>query len=185
MFISAGNIIHLLNLMLPKDAICIEVGVGRGINFCGLLESCPKIKTLYGVDQFKPYTDYLTHEYSMDNPALIIDEERIKKISEINKENIKNSINGHKSIMIEKSSIDAAKDFEDETFDFVFLDSYLTKEDVFHDLRSWYPKVKNGGIFAGHDFHFNPVKEEFYNFIEEKRIKERVSVYDEIWCLIK
>lgn len=185
MFISAGSIVHLLNLMLPNDAICIEVGVGKGINFCGLLENCPKIKTLYGVDQFKPYTDYLTHNYSLNNPALIVDEERIKKIAGINKDNINNSPNGYKAIMLEKTSIDAAEEFDDEFFDFVFLDSYLTKQDVFDDLRAWYPKVKTGGIFAGHDFHFDPVREEFYNFIKEKNITEKISTYDEIWCLIK
>lgn len=47
----------------------------------------------------------------------------------------------------------ASKEFADESLDFCFLDASHEYNDVLNDLNSWYPKVKPGGIFAGHDYH--------------------------------
>jgi hypothetical protein len=43
----------------------------------------------------------------------------------------------------------------DETLDLVYLDACHTYEAVKQDLEAWYPKVKPGGVIAGHDF-INP-----------------------------
>lgn len=47
---------------------------------------------------------------------------------------------------------EAALKYEDETFDFVFIDAEHTYEGVRDDIAAWYPKLKKGGIMAGHDF---------------------------------
>jgi hypothetical protein len=49
-------------------------------------------------------------------------------------------------------SVDAAKTFEDESLEFVFLDASHEYEDVRDDIESWYPKVKRGGVLAGHGY---------------------------------
>jgi hypothetical protein len=55
------------------------------------------------------------------------------------------------------SSVDASKLYEDESLDFVFLDADHSYEGVRSDIEAWLPKVKRGGIFAGHDFaHYFP-----------------------------
>lgn len=46
----------------------------------------------------------------------------------------------------------AAQSFADESLDFVFLDSSNRYEDVVRDLSQWYPKVRLGGVLAGHDY---------------------------------
>jgi hypothetical protein len=45
--------------------------------------------------------------------------------------------------------------FEDETFDMVYIDAYHDYKSVKDDLLSYLPKVKKGGIIAGHDYHDN------------------------------
>jgi predicted O-methyltransferase YrrM len=46
----------------------------------------------------------------------------------------------------------ASRMFVDGSLDFVFLDGSHEFEDVLPDVECWAPKLKGGGIFAGHDF---------------------------------
>jgi len=55
--------------------------------------------------------------------------------------------------IIQKDSVPAAKEFKDDLFDFGFLDACHLYETVREDLAAWYPKIKDGGIFAGHDYN--------------------------------
>jgi len=49
-------------------------------------------------------------------------------------------------------SVDGAKFFEDNSVDFCFIDAGRSYKNVYADLNAWYPKIKNQGILAGHDF---------------------------------
>ena len=53
---------------------------------------------------------------------------------------------------IRKKSEDASRDFADGSLDFVFIDADHSCHAVKTDLRCWYPKLKSGGIIAGHDY---------------------------------
>lgn len=53
---------------------------------------------------------------------------------------------------IEADSLRASCRFEDKSFDFVFVDGSHKYEDVKADIRLWLPKVRVGGIIAGHDY---------------------------------
>ena len=47
---------------------------------------------------------------------------------------------------------DAAPLFEDGSLDAVFIDADHTYEAVKRDVANWMPKVRKGGILAGHDY---------------------------------
>lgn len=51
---------------------------------------------------------------------------------------------------------DVAKQFEDNSVDFLFLDAGHAYEAVAADLKAWMPKVRSGGWLAGHDFFSAP-----------------------------
>ena len=51
------------------------------------------------------------------------------------------------------SSLDAANLFKDESLDFVYLDANHALPAIRADIAAWWPKVKVGGLFCGHDFY--------------------------------
>lgn len=59
---------------------------------------------------------------------------------------------GYKVGIKRMESVEAAKLYEDESLDFVFIDANHQYYWVKNDIRAWLPKVKKGGIIAGHDF---------------------------------
>lgn len=70
---------------------------------------------------------------------------------------------------IKSDSSEGAKFFEDGTVDMVFIDASHEYEYVKRDLEAWWPKVKPGGIFAGHDFFYAPgVRQAVEEFFRSK-----------------
>ncbi len=82
---------------------------------------------------------------------------------------------------IRKKSIEASKDFEDNSLDFVYIDANHQFRNVLEDLKSWYPKVKSGGVIAGHDYdeHWKEVKKAVDVFF--KNCKDDLKFYDNTW----
>ena len=83
-----------------------------------------------------------------------------------NIEPVKDNINIVKSI-----SWEAPKKYEDNSIDFVFIDAGHDYDSVTKDLKSWLPKVKNGGIIAGHDDHHKQVIDAVHEQIGIENIK--------------
>jgi len=54
--------------------------------------------------------------------------------------------------IIRKTSVEAVKDFEPRSLDFVYIDGDHRFPFVAHDIYEWYWRVKKGGIIAGHDY---------------------------------
>lgn len=54
--------------------------------------------------------------------------------------------------MIRANSETASTLFTDESLDFIYIDANHAYEHVKKDLSLWFPKLKKGGIFAGHDY---------------------------------
>lgn len=65
-------------------------------------------------------------------------------------DNIKN--HEDRCFMIRCDSKNAAELFDDESLDFVYIDANHKYEFVKEDISLWYPKVRKGGIVAGHDY---------------------------------
>lgn len=63
-------------------------------------------------------------------------------------------------------SVKFAEGWGNTLFDFVYIDAKHDYRSVMNDLRAWYPKVKPGGIIAGHDYKNSCVRK---NLVEVKR----------------
>jgi predicted O-methyltransferase YrrM len=58
---------------------------------------------------------------------------------------------------IRKQSVEAADMYEDQSLNCVFIDAAHDYDNVCKDIRAWLPKVKPGGILAGHDICYDPI----------------------------
>lgn len=55
-------------------------------------------------------------------------------------------------LLIVAPSVRAARLFSDGSVDFAFVDGDHRPESVRADIEAWWPKVKPGGVLAGHDY---------------------------------
>jgi predicted O-methyltransferase YrrM len=124
---------------LPYPAIGIEIGVGLGMNSWYMLTECPNIAMLTGIDHYAPYHDW-------DKPVTRAEAESNYAILQANM-----PLMGDRFNFIREDSQKAAVLLEDEAYDFVFIDGGHSMKQVLADLDSWAPKVRPGGLVAGHD----------------------------------
>lgn len=70
--------------------------------------------------------------------------------------------------IVKKYSMDAVKDFEDQSLDFVYIDAGHDFMSFAEDLHWWLKKIRIGGIMSGHDYARYP----FAKMIHVKRVLE-------------
>lgn len=157
-FLSAyGMMPYLKRSMI--ELVGIEVGVLKAENMYTILENCPNVKMIYGVDPFKEHTDYQTKRTK----------EQMKKYEKIALENL-SEFEGRYSI-VKKDSKTAAKDFQDESIDFILLDGDHTYNGIKADLQAYYPKLKKGGNMFVHDTNHEDVMRAIVEFRYENKMR--------------
>lgn len=125
-----------------------EVGVwkGDGVSYlANLLKSTGKDFEIYAIDLFDKlwkYKDYETRYAGY----------HIKYMSEMYQYNLEKTETRDFITDVKGYSDKVAHQFEDDFFDSVFIDADHEYEPMEKDLEAWLPKVKKGGILAGHDY---------------------------------
>ena len=117
-----------------------EIGVWAGVTSAELIKAFTSLH-LYMIDSYDPTYDLdgMKHE-----PF---------KIEEVLVQAVKNTIRRRKRrTLIIQNSIQASELFADGSMDFVFLDGSHFYEAIKADIEVWAPKVKKGGLVAGHDY---------------------------------
>jgi len=188
-----GNNLHTdVRALIPLIAVHgdnlvgAEIGVWKGDAFLTMLHNCPNIKTLHGVDCYEPYNDYLSPGvYNSNEPSVVYDKKDIDFIKLVCYHRLEYSGHKDKIRFHEMDSNEAADYIDDDSLDFIFLDAYLTGQQAKNDLDVWYPKVKDGGIFAGHDWDCIDVQIAVNGFRSDNNINKLMSTYDNTWVWVK
>lgn len=167
---------HLVNLM-GEDVLYVETGVFQGASLCYILQRCDNIKLAIGIDQYKSYTD----EFERGSSPTFRSQEQVDKTKQRCYKNILSSGHKDKATLIEEHTSIAINHFDDNSIDFLFLDSYCSKQDVEEELERWYNKVKIGGYFAGHDWVYSGVNQSVNEFRLKYDIKSPLSVMGAEW----
>jgi hypothetical protein len=114
----------------------VEIGTYRGQYASTLMKLIPFLD-LTAVDKFLTYGGYKDfHKTDLEIDARKEAYDRAEKYG---------------FSIINEWSVDAAKQFEDESLDAIFIDGNHDLLFLADDLRAWVPKVKKGGIVSGHD----------------------------------
>jgi hypothetical protein len=123
------------------------------------------------------------------NAKTILENLSIKKLYLIDIKFKKTTINRlskykDKIEFIEKYSDKAAKEIPDN-MDFIYVDGGHDYQCVKKDIELYYPKVKNGGIFGGHDFDANHIDicKAVFEFVQ----KNNLNLYgrNSDWWIVK
>jgi hypothetical protein len=116
----------------------VEIGVYKGEFSKHILKNWEG--TLYMVDPWRYIQGY---------------EDILNKsnLNEIFYEALKNTEKyNNRAITIRCYSHQAVELFEDNSLDFVYIDGDHSYKSVKRDLELWFPKLRKGGLFAGHDY---------------------------------
>lgn len=119
----------------------VEIGTHRGV-FALTLRRTWRGKVLFCVDPW-------INGYDPDDPASLGDRDTDKQLA---LRRLRPWISDSKCELLHMTSKQAATQFSNGSVDFVYIDAVHKYESVFEDLGLWWPKVKKGGILAGHDF---------------------------------
>jgi len=136
----------------PSGSKFVEVGSWKGKSSAYMaveIANSEKDIEFYCVDH------WLGNEECYDSSSHAY-EPNIDKLYDIFIENMKPLSQYYKPIKM--PSVEAAKTFSDKSLDFIFIDASHEYEDVKNDILAWASKLKDGGIFAGHDIGYEPVK---------------------------
>jgi len=114
-----------------------EIGVGGGIFSEMICQAIPGVK-LYAIDAwtiYDNYDDFRDQDYLEDDYARTL--QKLKSFD---------------VTIIRKFSMDAVKQFENGSLDFVYIDANHEAPYVEDDIRAWSKKVRPGGMVSGHDY---------------------------------
>ena len=156
-FTSRENLLHLL----PKGGVVAEIGVFRG-DFSEAVLKAAEPERLHLIDlwEHQEKAAYRTDESNL--PA----EEHEKNFDRV-RQRFQDEIAAGRVVTHRKMSVDAAADFPDRTFDWIYVDGDHGYDAVLSDLEAFAPKVKAGGLILGHDYANYPGTERInYGVVE-------------------
>lgn len=107
----------------------VEIGLGTGDNAIHLLENS-SLEKLYSIDNWSVRNCRRHSQKTLKKMAKY--ESRFEFLNQV--------------------SAMAAEQFEDGFFDFIYIDGDHQFRGINADIRAFYPKLREGGFFGGHDY---------------------------------
>lgn len=140
------EIYQLFDIVFPQlndNSIIVNVGTYKGKSLSLMLDYVEKSEKNIKVYTVDDWSDILYGDNGQD-------------IRSIFSENLSTDID--KFEFIDSDTCKASDLFDDNSIDFVFLDTKHSFDHVIRETNCWIPKIKKGGIISGHDYHWDDVK---------------------------
>ena len=120
----------------------VELGVQQGMFSEEMLKRWTSVSKYYLVDSWAhqpEYADRANFNQGVHNKYFANTKERLRQFED-------------KTVFVRNFSYAAVHQFPDCYFDFIYVDAVHTYEGALIDIIDWWPKLKWGGIMAGHDY---------------------------------
>jgi predicted O-methyltransferase YrrM len=149
----------------------LEIGCDIGDTTQFLLDSNPTA-SLTGVDPYVNYVDWNGNNLNEREVVYQRFAERLKGYS-------------NRFSLLREYSDDAAKLVSDNSFDVIFIDGLHEYDQLTKDCANYYSKLKEGGVFAGHDYNAIPGVKQAADEFAAKCGKEILITECDVWYWIK
>lgn len=152
----------------------LEIGVCRGENIARFLEECPNIAHIDAVDPFMAY----------DDPNGGMDQAMMDMFHTLALKNFSAYLG--RVTLHRMRSAEFAKTVPDNVYDYLFIDGDHSYEAVRDDIAAWFPKLKSGGLFCGHDVLVKDVQRAIVEFRQSHNITAPVQLCaNSVWYWVK
>ena len=135
------QLISICKTYFTDDIVAIEIGTGTAQTLEMVLAYSPNLKLVYTID---PYIHDITSQFEAHAP--VEKQEEWKEIAKLRIDKYPDRV-----IKIIDTSDNAVTQTPNEV-DLVWIDGDHTSTQIVKDIVNYYPKVKQGGIFGGHDY---------------------------------
>lgn len=161
------GLVELLKELDSENLVGVEIGLCRGGTTRYLLENLSNLH-LIGIDPYQLYIDWNGNAFGQEEHLYFM----LKNVEQFT----------DRFTFIRKTSDDAVEDIIDGSLDFIFIDGLHTYDQVLIDCRNYFSKVKEGGIFSGHDYYVIPeVKKAVDEFANEMGVNEIKTTNNDVW----
>ncbi len=136
---------------LSNKSTIVELGTWLGSSLCFLVHAAEennKQFTIYSVDTWNGADGDIEHEQIIN--AMGGSDRLYEKFLD----NMLEAGCLSKIIPLRTTTIEASKQFKDNSIDFIYVDAGHLYHEVKADMEAWWPKLKVGGRFAGHDYFY-------------------------------
>jgi predicted O-methyltransferase YrrM len=138
-----------LKVMIPhfgyyRKIVGVEIGMSTGCGSLTMLLQIPDL-TLYSIDPWRHLDDVPGEEHF----EAALPQKELDNAYEVAKARVAEF--GARSIIIRKPSDEAVNDVPDK-IDYLFIDGDHSYKQALSDIKNYGPKVRAGGIVAGHDY---------------------------------
>lgn len=140
-----------LDLAKLFKGIGVEIGVAEGW-YSDQIMQLGQVTEVYGVDPYTPHQGY--RDYTREGTYNKLQAAAHKRLDKY-----------PNYYFLKQFSTKAARQFENKSLDFVYIDGDHSYEAVMDDIKVWLPKLKKGGIMAGDDYMKSARDKRFYDVI--------------------
>ena len=171
--VSANGLLPYVTV-LGDNLVGCELGVCLAYTLRYFLDQTTKISKVYAIDAYQPFMDHwgmVTQE--------MVDRWKAQAYALLTPYQDRVTI-------LEMDSVAASEHIADGELDYIFIDGDHSYDAVCKDLRAYWSKVKQGGIFAGHDWNLPDVYRAVNDFRTEYGITTEIQFCEKnVWFWYK
>eukprot|EP00747_Dinoflagellata_sp_TGD_P193014 gnl/TRDRNA2_/TRDRNA2_58655_c0_seq1.p1 gnl/TRDRNA2_/TRDRNA2_58655_c0~~gnl/TRDRNA2_/TRDRNA2_58655_c0_seq1.p1 ORF type:complete len:335 (-),score=38.49 gnl/TRDRNA2_/TRDRNA2_58655_c0_seq1:74-1078(-) len=138
-----GSVLRQLNF----SGVGVEVGVKQGLFTETLLKTWGQAALFVQVDLWAQQANYADEANVEDSVQMLHFAESFARAQKMVEKGYARS-----ALQCRNFSTACARLFPDRSLDFVYIDARHDRKGVLEDLQAWWPKLRFGGMMAGHDY---------------------------------